>query len=39
MTLPGLMEPFPVEWQGQQGTLRGPNAEFVADAARACRPA
>ena len=39
MTLPGLMEPFPVEWAGQQGTLRGPNAEFVADAARACRPA
>ena len=38
-TLPGLMEPFPVEWAGQQGSLRGPNAEFVADAARACRPA
>jgi hypothetical protein len=38
MTLPRLMEPFPVEWERQWGILRGPNAQFLAAAACGWRP-
>ena len=39
MTLPALMEPFPVEWEGQQETLGHLKAQFVAGAVCRWRPA